>query len=150
MAFVLEKPLLEVVKCSNAGGLRDVNDSVPNQYGYSTRLRLRKKEDFQRVFKNHKRLFGHNFVLYYCFNNLDYPRLGVIVSRKNIRKAVLRSRIKRLTREIFRIKQQELKSLDIIVIAQKQAVKVGKKELYECLTKLFEQLNRRSEESLSS
>lgn len=38
-------------------------------------------------------------------NNIDYPRLGLIVAKKVARRAVDRNRIKRLLREYFRVNQ---------------------------------------------
>jgi ribonuclease P protein component len=49
-------------------------------------------------------------------NDLTFPRLGLIASKKNVRKAVSRNQIKRLTREYFRLHQFEFNALDIVVI----------------------------------
>lgn len=51
-------------------------------------------------------------------NNLDYPRLGLAISRKSARLAVTRNRIKRLIREFFRAHQQDLTGLDVVVVGK--------------------------------
>ncbi len=51
-------------------------------------------------------------------NQLDHPRLGLIVSRKACARAVGRNRIKRTTRESFRLHQAQLGNGDIIAMAR--------------------------------
>lgn len=43
------------------------------------------------------------------------PRLGILVSRKHAPRAIERNRIKRCIREAFRLEQQNLGPLDILV-----------------------------------
>ena len=61
--------------------------------------RLKKEKDFEKVFKNGKRLFSNTITLLY------YPakeiKVGFVVSKKH-GSAVMRNRIKRLLRESFR------------------------------------------------
>ena len=47
-------------------------------------------------------------------NGLDRARLGMIVPKKIVPLAVGRNRIRRLLREWFRLRQQELSGLDVI------------------------------------
>jgi ribonuclease P protein component len=51
-------------------------------------------------------------------NNLRIARLGLAVSRKHVRTAVERNKIKRVIRESFRKNQHLLSGLDIVVISQ--------------------------------
>jgi len=51
-------------------------------------------------------------------NNLEIARLGLAVSKKQVRTAVERNKIKRVIRESFRKNQHFLKGLDIVVIPQ--------------------------------
>ena len=48
-------------------------------------------------------------------NNLAHPRLGLIIAGKVVRRAVGRNRVKRLLREVFRARQQDLVGLDLVV-----------------------------------
>ena len=48
-------------------------------------------------------------------NRLAHPRLGLIVAGKVVRRAVGRNRVKRLLREVFRARQQDLVGLDLVV-----------------------------------
>ena len=54
-------------------------------------------------------------------NNMGMARLGLAVSRKNIKQATMRNRIKRIVRESFRNNQSILKGMDIVVTAQRQS-----------------------------
>jgi ribonuclease P protein component len=47
-------------------------------------------------------------------NDLAHARLGLIVSRRVVPLATRRNRYKRLMREAFRLRQQELGNLDVV------------------------------------
>lgn len=49
---------------------------------------------------------------------LRIPRLGLAVSKKNFKRAVDRNLIKRVIRESFRLHQQDLVGLDIVVMSR--------------------------------
>ncbi len=70
-------------------------------------LRLLTKRDFSRVHKWGDKLVGKKIILHYRKGPSDSPKLGLTVSRK-YGKANSRNRFKRLVREAFREKQEEL------------------------------------------
>lgn len=49
-------------------------------------------------------------------NNFHQARLGISISKKKIKKATKRNRIKRIIREAFRYNKNELQGMDIIVL----------------------------------
>lgn len=51
-------------------------------------------------------------------NRLAYPRLGMAISRKHAPQAVTRNRVKRLIREAFRTRQQELAGYDLVILGR--------------------------------
>ena len=53
-------------------------------------------------------------------NNTELARLGLVVPKKNISKAVERNKIKRLIRESFRLRKERLKGKDVVVFVKKQ------------------------------
>ena len=63
--------------------------------------RILKGSDYRAIYAEGTKLSGARFVLYARDNDLGYHRLGITVSRK-VGNAVVRNRIKRLFREIFR------------------------------------------------
>ena len=62
----------------------------------------------------------HNayFGVYVAKNKLNHARLGLVVSKKVSKKAVIRNRIKRHVRESFRQQLQKFGSIDYIVVAK--------------------------------
>lgn len=68
--------------------------------------RLHGKEDFARVFDAKMRKPVGPIVFWATPNTLDYPRMGLSVSRR-VGNAVKRNRIKRMLREAFRTTQHE-------------------------------------------
>lgn len=83
-------------------------------------LRLISQAEFDRVFQQSSKSYSAWFILLYRANHLGYPRLGFAISKKRIKKAVSRNQIKRIVRESFRLKQQQLGSWDIVVLARPQ------------------------------
>lgn len=51
-------------------------------------------------------------------NGREYPRLGIAVGKKRVRRAVTRNRIKRLVRESFRQHAATLGGVDVVVLAR--------------------------------
>ncbi|MCX7973018.1 MAG: ribonuclease P protein component [Candidatus Aminicenantes bacterium] len=85
--------------------------------GLRAHERIRKKKDFLFLYQKGHRVKGKYFNLIYHENNLGYSRLGVVVSRK-IGKAVLRNKIKRWVRELFRRNKSRIPfPMDILVVA---------------------------------
>lgn len=83
-------------------------------------LRLLSSSDFQSVFDGAAARISHqHFLILARANQLDHPRLGLVIAKKHIRLAVARNRIKRLIRESFRQQQQSLAGIDVIVLARK-------------------------------
>ncbi|WP_096527823.1 ribonuclease P protein component [Candidatus Nitrosoglobus terrae] len=84
-------------------------------------MRLADSADFERVFISRKKISGTMFTVLYCFNELNYPRLGMAISRKHFSRAVDRNRVKRLIRESFRQWQQILSKCDLVVLSKLNA-----------------------------
>ena len=73
------------------------------------RNRLKKKKDFEKVFKNGKGFREDFLILKIVSNNLKNTRFGFIVSRKVSKKATQRNKIKRRLRELVKLKMPEMK-----------------------------------------
>jgi ribonuclease P protein component len=80
--------------------------------------RLRRRAQFDRVFRRGARLDGRLFTLLVAANGGESDRLGLAVSRK-VGGAVVRSRARRLLRESFRALGAEKRpGLDLVVLAK--------------------------------
>ncbi|MGK7345311.1 MAG: ribonuclease P protein component [Candidatus Nitrospinota bacterium M3_3B_026] len=87
----------------------------PPALALGRRDKLLKKNEFERVFKGGKRFRGGRMEFIYLPNGLDWPRLGLVVSRK-VGKAVVRNRTRRVLREVFRLNKNRLGvGIDIVV-----------------------------------
>jgi len=85
-------------------------------------LHLKKNIEFQNVYKNGKSFANRYFVMYVYKNSLSENRLGISVSKK-VGNSVVRHRITRLIREVFRLNGQLFNSgLDIVVTSRTGAV----------------------------
>ena len=85
-------------------------------------LHLKKNIEFQNVYKNGKSFANRCFVMYVIKNELSENWLGISVSKK-VGNSVVRHRIARLVREVFRLKGRLFNSgLDIVVTARTGAV----------------------------
>ena len=89
-------------------------------------LSLRKRRDFEAVFKDGVSFASRHIVLYARPNDLGGTnRLGLSVSRK-LGKAVLRNRLKRLIREAMRKGLEGLfVSCDFVIIARRASASAG-------------------------
>jgi ribonuclease P protein component len=83
--------------------------------------RLRRKSEFDRVYKEGRRHADALFALVVRFNAAPTARLGLAIAAKAVGNAVRRNRIKRLIRESFRLHQRELPAVDIVVNARSAA-----------------------------
>lgn len=72
-------------------------------------------------------------------------RLGIIVARKHVKRAIDRNRIKRLVRESFRHRQETIPSLDVIVLARPGIGTLDNQQLYQQLDRLWSKLSRQVE-----
>lgn len=82
----------------------------PNGLGRSRKMT--EGDDFKStIIKGDKQNFS-TFSLYSCPNHTGGARLGIAVSRKVSKKAVIRNALKRIVRETFRTKAEQLQAVD--------------------------------------
>ena len=81
-------------------------------------MRLTGARQFGRVFEQPERFKSKELVILVRSNGLTEARLGLGISRKHVRRAVRRNRVKRIIRESFRHHQDELAGLDVVVLTR--------------------------------
>lgn len=122
------------------------NEIIKVDYGFPRSNRLLTPQAYKNVFDNPVRVRNQNVLLLARLNQLSQGRLGLVVAKKQIRKATARNKVKRLIRESFRVKQHELQGIDIVVIAYKNLISLDNAEINKCLEqhwlKLQAQLKR--------
>ena len=87
-----------------------------------TRCTLKKNSDFRRLYAKGKSAVNPYMVLYCRRNSLGVNRLGYTVSTK-LGHAVVRNRVRRRLREIYRLNSPAMKTgYDIVVVARSRCV----------------------------
>ena len=112
-----------VVQKVASSSLLNARSSVSRQsvssQAFGKSLRLLSSGDFKSVFDDAPFRASHrHFLILARANQLPVPRLGLVISKKSIRLAVNRNRVKRLIRESFRLRQESLAGLDVIVLSR--------------------------------
>ena len=111
---------------------------------FSRKLRLRSSADFKQVFDTTDiKVSSTQLLILAKANELDRARLGLVVAKKNIRTAVGRNRAKRHIRETFRMQQDEIGSLDIVVLVRKGFSGLNDSDLNQLLNKQWQRLKQR-------
>ncbi|MDP4547864.1 MULTISPECIES: ribonuclease P protein component [unclassified Marinobacter] len=106
-------------------------------------VRLLKPADYGKVFDDVQLKVPHrNFLILAAPNNLGHARVGLIFSKKNLRHAVQRNRIKRQVRETFRL-QQDLPSLDIIVLGRQGLNKLENPDVRSALNDIWRRVKKK-------
>ncbi len=113
-------------------------------YQFTRTQRLLKAAEFQSIFDNTVFKVGDTqFVVLARPNNLEYPRLGLVIAKKKVRLSVDRNRIKRLVRESFRLNQLELPAVDILFLARQMVTSTETNIMRQSLEKAWQRLNRK-------
>jgi ribonuclease P protein component len=88
-------------------------------FKFIRQAKIVKTDDFSSVFNLRKRIASQHLVMRYRLNEASMPRLGLIVSKKTAKLAVQRNYMRRVLRELFRLNQQHLPEVDLVVQVQK-------------------------------
>ena len=87
---------------------------------FSKKDRLLDAGAYKRVFDGVDTRASHKHLLLLAArNNLPHDRLGLVISKKNVKLAAQRNRIKRVIREFFRSCPTRQPGLDVVVLARK-------------------------------
>lgn len=113
---------------------------------YPRQLRLLRPAQYKRVFDDARYRVSRPQLLVLANNNeLGHPRLGLVVSKKSCRLANARNRLKRLLRESFRLHQQELAGLDIVVLSRRGLSELDNAAITELAAKTWTRLLRQAQ-----
>jgi ribonuclease P protein component len=112
-------------------------------FSFPSSVRLREPAEFKRVFANPERSTDNYFTVLAIVNELKHPRLGLAIAKKHIKRAVDRNKIKRSTRESFRLQQHQIPHLDLVVTARRNAATADSKTLQDSLAKHWLKVTKR-------
>jgi len=119
---------------------------VPVGERLTSEERLRRRKDYLGCYRTGRRRHGAYAILYFVPNQLGHPRIGITASRK-VGKAVVRQRLKRRIKEVYRRWQDRgrLPALDLVVHLKPEARKSDFPALRAELLRLFGGLRERRE-----
>lgn len=101
---------------------------------------LKENYEFRRVYHKGQTGVSPFLVVYARSNRGESNRLGVTVSTK-LGKAVVRNRVRRRLREIYRLSQPQMKrGYDIVLVARTRAVTASYRDLERAYRKSCEKL----------
>ncbi|MBL4866026.1 MAG: ribonuclease P protein component [Pseudomonadales bacterium] len=105
---------------------------------FTREARLLNSKQFQFVFDHvDYKASNKNILLLSSNNDIASSRLGLIISKKKLKRAVDRNRVKRIARESFRFQQDELAGLDILVLSRNELINLSNKELRGVFDRLW-------------
>lgn len=113
---------------------------MKNDLSFPRNQRLVTKAEYQSIFDQSEKASQRYLLALYKPNKNGSARLGVIVGKRVANSSVARNQIKRVVRESFRANQDQLKGLDIVVIARQQCDSLDKVQLREGIEKLWQKL----------
>jgi ribonuclease P protein component len=107
--------------------------------------RLTKTDEFSSVFGFKRALRGSLFLLHYLPRNdaSTEARLGVVVAKKLVKRAVGRNLIKRIAREQFRQKRGQLPACDLILRLASKPARLDRQQFAAEIVGLLEKLQQR-------
>ena len=128
-------------------------DSSPldQDFGFDKSLRLLTASQYQAVFAQvDTKVACPQFLLLARFNQLDHPRIGLVIAKKHLKQATARNQVKRIIRESFRRIRYTIPAMDIIVMARPDTAGSDKQQLSKVLAKQWQRLSKRAAASSSS
>ena len=112
-------------------------------FRFTKQAKLIKTDDFSSVFNFRKRISAQHLAIHYQPNTLPHARLGLVIGKKTAKLAVSRNYMRRVLRELFRLQQQEICQVDLIIRVQKKFGKVDFIQIKQEFNELIAKLNKR-------
>jgi ribonuclease P protein component len=108
---------------------------IRNKESFPRQLRLTRAAEYRQIFNNNKRVGDASITILVGNSAGATPRLGFAIARKQIAKAVVRNRLKRLFRESFRKNQHRLPTRDMVIMVRRPIMLIDSAQLNSNLEK---------------
>jgi len=119
------------------------NRKNPGQH-FSRKQRLLLPADYTFVFNKPIRSSDKLLTILAKSNcHQSEPRLGLAVAKKSVKTAVHRNRIKRLSREFFRLNKDKIACADYVIMVRRGIDKMDNEVIKQSLAKQFNYLRKR-------
>ena len=111
---------------------------------FARRYRLTKTDEFSSVFGFRKAIRGKLLMLHHQPRpeGQTEARLGLVVGKKQLKRAVDRNRVKRIVREQFRLRRANLPAVDLVVRLAVKPVPLDGRQIAEDFLTLLDKLQR--------
>ena len=104
--------------------------------------RILRRPEFLRLSKTGRKRHNRHFIVVFAPGRYKRTRLGITVTKK-VGHAATRNRIKRLSREYFRLNRHTVRGdWDINIIAKKEAAVLSAKDFFSSLQNIFDRIPR--------
>lgn len=118
--------------------------STKTEHKFSREQRLLLPSDYKFVFNQPIRSSDKLLTILAKHNQSeDQARLGLAVAKKSVKTAVHRNRIKRLTREYFRLNNDKLACADYVILVRGGIDKMDNNVITQSLAKQFNYLRKK-------
>jgi ribonuclease P protein component len=104
--------------------------------------RLLNKKAYSFVFHKAQRTKVKYITMLHRINASTQPRLGIIIPKKQVKRAVHRNQIKRVVRESFRMNQHTMCGIDIVFLGYKGIELLSRAELRQHVDALWERMSQ--------
>jgi len=104
---------------------------------------LHQPAEFREVKRRGRKFTDAFFSISVLANHETHPRLGLSIATRTFGGAVARNRIKRLTRESFRLNQHSLPPVDVTVSAREAARGANSSDLRASLDRHWKSITQR-------
>jgi len=112
---------------------------VSGKVGFPRQERLRVRSEYLRMYAEGAKLVGPSFICFVERREGQGRKFGCAVSQK-VGKAVVRNRVKRYLREIYRTHRPMLaEDAHVVIVARHRAARMGFHECRDAVLRLFRQ-----------
>ncbi len=112
------------------------------RFFFSKADRLLKRREFNKLSRFGNKVQNRHFIATFAPGRFKRTRLGITVTKK-VGHAVTRNRIKRLSREYFRLNRHIITGIwDINIIARHEAAELTSNQAFLSLRNIFDKISR--------
>ena len=112
-----------------------------SEKGLPRRARITRSQEFREAFSGGVHAVGRLMIVWLRKGEGSRRRLGVVAGKRTFRRAVDRSRVKRLLREVYRLNRAGLEGdSDVVLVARRRLLGAGLPEASEELVRLSAKL----------
>jgi ribonuclease P protein component len=123
-----------------------------NDFDFSRQRRLLTAGDYRRVFEKAQfKVSDQHLLILARPGQTPQSRLGLVIAKKHLKRAVDRNRVKRILRESFRTLEPPLEpAMDIVVLARKGLGEIEKPALQRIFNKQWRRLAKKMQQSVEN